>query len=105
MLKHLNINESLKTTEDVVRLLGKETFFEFFLFTENTINLRSLEPILNNGMLCDFEISFYHDGNDFFKHSKLIDLINYCKLQELVLVNRENHERKELFFQKYTDNK
>lgn len=105
MIKDLNINEEFKTVKEVVNLLGNETFFEFFLFTENTINLKSLEPVFNNGMLCDFEISFYHDGVDFFRHSKLIDLINYCKLQELTLVNRENHERTELFFQRYDENK
>jgi hypothetical protein len=105
MIKHLNINEKLKTTKEVLNLLGNETFFEFDFFTENTIFLKSLEPIFNNGMLCDFELSFYYDGADFFRHCKLINLIDKNKLQELVLVNKENNEKATLFFQRYDENK
>lgn len=105
MIKDLEIKKEFKTSKEVIDLLGEETFLKFDFFTENTIYFKNLQPCFVDGMICNFEISFYLKDDTFYKYQKLGDLLYKNTICDLNLVNEETHERTELFFQRYDENK
>ena len=105
MIKDLEIPKEFKTTEEIIDFFGKHKVFEFNFCSGESICYNSLVPEYSNGQLCDFEIYFYNENGIFYRHDSISEILGGHKLEKLVLVNKENHERKQLFFQRYDENK
>lgn len=93
-----------KSRNEVEQFFKNQTF-EFSFCTDNTLYFNTLEPIILDGNLYSFQISFYNDnGSCFFRHSSFDSWLEKFKLAEVTKISEQNKESETLYFEKYKEN-
>jgi hypothetical protein len=92
-----------KSRKEVEEYFDKE-FFKFLFISDNIMEFESLNPVMLEGGLFSFKISFYYEeGSDFFCYSSFKDWFDKFQLSEVIIINEETHNTETMFFRKYID--
>lgn len=100
------LENSIKTSKEVVSFIGEDTILEFVFMAENVLTFKTLIPEYVNGGLTEFELLFYNDSsNDFFRHDNFNNFLSKFKICELRMICLETGDTTTLFEQTYLENK
>jgi hypothetical protein len=93
-----------KNRQEVEQFFKNQTF-EFSFSTDNTLYFDTLQPIILDGELYKFQLSFYNDnGSCFFRHSSFCNWLDNFQLAEVTKISEQNKESEILYFEKYKEN-
>ena len=107
------LRETLKTSEEVVALVGKDTVFEFQHVVDNMAEYKTVIPFRYDGfderyrgdyMYYKVDL-FITDSQPFFKHDNFDNFLSEHKIFELSLCAMSEDDSVVLFHQKYNENK
>lgn len=107
------LRETLKTSKEVIDLIGKDTVFEFQHSIDNTIEFKSVIPFQYkgiddryNGDYMYYTVDlFINKSQPFFKHDTFENFLSEHKIFELSLHSLSHNDSVVLFHQKYNENK
>lgn len=106
------LRETLKTSEEVVSLVGKDTVFEFQHISDNIMEFKTVIPFQYKGfderyngdyMYYKVEL-FISDSQPFFKHDSFENFLSKHQIFELSLHTLSGDDSVVLFHQKYNEN-
>lgn len=107
------LRETLKTTEEVIALVGKDTVFEFQNIIDGVAEFKTVIPFSYDGF--DEELKgeymyytlgvFLNELEPFFKHDNFDSFLSKHKIFELTIHTLSEDNSVALFHQKYDENK
>ena len=79
---------NLKTEEQVIDLVGKETTLKFEFMSDSVITFVTLVPFIKDGELKRYKVSlFYEELQDFFAYDNLSNFLSNFQIFELIEEN------------------
>ena len=95
---------TLKTIEEVKKLVGEKTTLKFHFLSDNIINYYSVIPEKQLNTLISYNVQFFYEsGVSFFEYDNFDNFLSDLKLFRLTEVNEETNEKTLLFEQKYKE--
>lgn len=79
----------------------KHQTFVFHFYSDSEIFFKTLNPIILDGNLINFQFSFYYNGKSFFNYSSFSDWLDEFQLASVVGFSEVDNESIEMYFEKY----
>lgn len=91
-------------SKEEVKEYFKNEVFKFSYMSDNTMCFETLNPVIIDGNLTSFSLSFYYeDGNDFFAYSSFNDWLSKFQISDVTAISESTQERVTMFFRKYIE--
>lgn len=91
----------LKTEEQVIELIGKDTALEFQCLVDNVMDYKTVLPVLVDGSYVYYLISlFYEDSQPFLNYENLNKLSRF-KIFEVIEITETNNITETLYHKKF----
>lgn len=93
----------LKTEQEVLELIGKDTALKFECFMDNVIDYKTVVPVLVNGNYVNYLISLFYKDLDSFLNYETLDGLSRFRIFEVIEVYQTENQLETLYHKTFNN--